>query len=548
MATYTPNMSSPAGAVYAPPPSAVIVKPKVVAPVNVQPPTYIPPTPVPPTVTTGPTSDAGFRATDASVSGATIGLAQAFQRVNPGVNPDAAIGSVMPRSTGTIASPVAAPPTSPTVTVSNTAPDPGSAEATAAWQAREAARAAGVGSTPPSTITTGGYVAPGSSLDDQIKQYLPQVLTPDQLQAQVEAAAVGINKKYDQEAQQIEQDIRDQSAADFSNLAGVGTGINPLSSAGASVSSKNAALRSKFMSNMEMRRSAELQSSKEALYGKVMDATKAWRDELNIQRTNAYDTAKKDYDASQDAFKNSITKLNSYISMTKEQRETSTAEKSDASDSIKTLLTQFGSAAFDGVTDEDMRALEKAAGLPAGSLKTGIKTLKETEIANKAAASTPDLKFVPGGKNQVSGYFDPSTGKFVSYGGSLPGSGGGSGSGNGVPGASDDVTQAAATAYFNSTGTWPTKQQLPLVVGAYKGYTGGSGAMSVNSSQTQGPFAAGAQAKYKYDPFAAMMASAYGGGVSGPPAYSGDLTVSSASDDADYNSVMDTINSARSGL
>lgn len=541
-----PNMSTINGPAYAFPPTPAA--PTLTLPVNKPKPAYVPPKPTSPTILTGPTSDAGFRATDATASGSAIGLAQAFQRAYPGTNPDAALGSVAIRGTSpTVAAPTPTPVAPPPTGTSSNAGKPGydkygnpsgSAEAIAAWMKEQEQGPAGVGTSPGTEVTTGGFVAPGSGIDTRIEQYLPTVMTPEQLQAEVAARAVGINKKYDLEAADIEQQIKDQNASDFSALAGVGTGINPLSSAGQSVSSKNSSLRDKYLSNLEQRRTAELDQSKAGVLGVNDKALGSWRDELDRQRQNQYDVAKQQYTASQDAFQNSITKLNAYVAMTKDQRDTSTSEKNDAQQNIQTLLTQFGSGAFDGVSDEDLSALEKAAGMPAGSLKTGLKTLKETEISNKAAAAVPDLKFVPGGKYQSSGYFDPTSGKFVSLGG-----GGGAGGGGGGGGYSSGLEQEAADAYFRSMGNYPTKQQLPFVVGTYKSYGGGS--MSMDSSPTTGPFAAGSQARYKFDPVFALINSLFErtGRISVPPA-----VAPASTDGEDVFSVRDSIDAARSGL
>lgn len=119
------------------------------------------------------------------------------------------------------------------------------------------------------------------------------------------------------------------------------------------------------------------------------------------------------------------------------------------------MFGMFGSAAFDGVSDDDMRALEKAAGLPAGSIKKGVLTLKEAEQASKNPQK--NLKFVTASKYQQAGYFDPTTGEFVPVAGArAAATGGGSGGGGGgaaVPkGLATEAAKARADLAAGRTG------------------------------------------------------------------------------------------------
>lgn len=161
------------------------------------------------------------------------------------------------------------------------------------------------------------------------------------------------------------------------------------------------------------------------------------------------------------------------------------------------MFDSLGSAAFEGVSDPDLRAMEKAAGMPAGTITKQAKTIKEQEIAAKNTKKTENLQFVAANKYNPAGYFDKSTGVFTPFanaGKSPVGRGTGGGS---TPSVSKDIQEKAIARYFDTFGEYPSKANIPFVVAQYQDAMNPKGFIGPVDPKTN-PFETGRKAQLQY--------------------------------------------------
>lgn len=288
---------------------------------------------------------------------------------------------------------------------------PGSATTTA--PAAGASSFSRVGGTEPgSTSDAVSYTSPDTSaIDAKINSLLGSVKTQAQIDADIAIAEKAIDEKYAQRKRDIEQRYANQKGSEFSNLAGVN--VNPLSSGAASVGNRISMDLSSELQNEEAMKSAEKQQARAAAAGVQTSERNFLLEQLQKERTNIQNTAQQAYTNRRQNMQDTIASLNRAAQQAKENRITTNAERDDARANIKDMFTTFGSAAFEGVSETDLHALEKAAGYPSGTLSVQARTLKEQELAKKYAPKSQGSQFIPGTKFQMPGSYNKDTGVFT---------------------------------------------------------------------------------------------------------------------------------------
>jgi len=370
--------------------------------------------------------------------------------------------------------------------------------------------------------TQGGYVplykAPDTSaLDEQIRS-LAQGRTKEEIDAELNRKIADINAKYDQMARDTAAKFRNAKAQQFADLASIGTGMNPLSSGALSIANANENQLGEANRNIEMMRNAEISAAQAAAAGQKTDAQQKYLNYLMDERARMEERAKTNYEMQRQALADSVDALNRAAQQAKENRITSNAERDDARANIKMMFDSLGSAAFEGVSDEDMRAMEKAAGLPAGSIAKQTKTLKEQEIAQKYAKKAGDYQFISATKYQKPGVLDKTTGIFTPLDKFMANV---SSRGTGLN-TSDGITTKAVAKYFDTFGEYPSKANIPWVVAQYKATMQPKDFIGPIDPNTN-PYEAGRKAQLTFkstgtktsDPLAALLG---GQSIVAPPA------------------------------
>lgn len=264
-------------------------------------------------------------------------------------------------------------------------------------------------STPPSS--TGG----SSSLDatnSKVDALMGQLQTPEQIQADLDYNIKIIESKYADEERDLRSKFENHRGEQFSNLAGVGMGLNPLSSGASSINSSIDRDMNDAIDASRLRKNLEIQAAKAAAQGQKTDAIERQITEAKDREEKAFERAQTTAKQRNDDIATSLATMNAYSQKAKSDKELSTSEKEDSFNTVQKWFTLFGSSAFDGTSASDILALERASGLPAGSISTAAKTLKEQEIEakkNKPASGT-GFKYYGATKYSPAVSFDPVTG------------------------------------------------------------------------------------------------------------------------------------------
>jgi hypothetical protein len=322
---------------------------------------------------------------------------------------------------------------------------------------------------------------------------LAQGRTKEDIDAELNRKIADINAKYDQMARDTAAKFRSSKAQQFADLASIGTGMNPLSSGALSIANANENQLGEANRNIEMMRNAEISAAQAAAAGQKTDAQQKYLNYLMDERARMEERAKTNYEMQRQALADSVAALNRAAQQAKENRITSNAERDDARANIKMMFDSLGSAAFEGVSDEDIRAMEKAAGLPAGSIAKQTKTLKEQEIAQKYAKKG-DYQFISATKYQKPGVLDKTTGTFTPLDKFMANVAASRGTGLNT---SDDITAKAVAKYFDTFGQYPSKANIPWVVAQYKATMQPKNFIGPIDPRTN-PFEAGRKAQLTY--------------------------------------------------
>ena len=223
------------------------------------------------------------------------------------------------------------------------------------------------------------YNAPDTtSLDAQITAAQAKANDTAGIDSALAAKLAQIDAQYANEEKNIRQQSADSQAADFSNLAGVGAGFNPLSSGGKSVANANAATLDKFLTNLNMRKQAETAASIATAQGQKNEAAKDALAGLMQQRDTLKSDATAAYERDRQKVQDTISELNSAASLAS-QFDPSQKDMARNSSLVSSTFDMLGSKAFDGSTPEALALMEKSAGLPAGYVAMAKKALAEKE-------------------------------------------------------------------------------------------------------------------------------------------------------------------------
>lgn len=278
-----------------------------------------------------------------------------------------------------------------------------------------------------------------SSIDEEISTLYGELDEGKSAQDRLAAEEQMARDKADQEIRRLQQDYENRNAEDFSGLASVGMGVNPLSSGAASVANRNKGIFEKMRQAVLAERDMEINSARARAAGAKLDATGQRISRLENRKKSLHEEALFEYNQRRQALADQAASLTAAAKRAKENKELSKIEQKDARENVKMMFEMLGSKAFEGVADEELRNIEKAAGLPIGTVRAGVQTLREQEINAKnkeEQAKMSDYKFISATKYQPAGYFNPNTGDFIplkGIGTSGPPRGGGGGGGSTTP-------------------------------------------------------------------------------------------------------------------
>lgn len=305
-------------------------------------------------------------------------------------------------------------------------------------------------------------LAPGSEYDTQLSELADQSFDTAAAQRAYDLQLQAIRDRFNQERQQRTRDVENQSAERFSNLAGVG--FNPLSSGGLSEGNASRELLNRFMSDISQRQSAE-EANAASQFAATRDAAVAGRMKfLQDERANRASREETTYQRGRNSVNDSINVLNAVLNAVEKNRSISNTERDNTVNGFKTILDELGSTAFDGLADADLRAFEKALGMPSGSMRGALASFKSAELKAAQDKNKPELREVGGSLYQM--VYDAETGRWTPtiliQKPVTAGSGGGSGrgravsvNGGSVSDADYNLARAAySQAYADTASSW----------------------------------------------------------------------------------------------
>lgn len=249
----------------------------------------------------------------------------------------------------------------------------------------------GVDSTDPNSlygkfgITQPDYNAPDSQEYKDLvaeQKKLSDIDRRDQLQKYYEADVERITADYDIKREQLGVDVDNARNERISSLYDVGV-VNPLSSGLASIGTASADYHKRQEGLLKQLESSEKQKAYANYFD--LDTKEIERRIKSIESaiTAEQDNAKAEYQQQVDEFGRGVQLVDKLIGVWKENNRVSEAEREDAQGAFNDLVKNFGSAAFNGMDASSLAEMEAALGYPAGSLQSGITQLKKDELTDK---------------------------------------------------------------------------------------------------------------------------------------------------------------------
>jgi hypothetical protein len=332
-----------------------------------------------------------------------------------------------------------APPTPPAPSGPSGPPEPGKGTSDLTSGLTDALK-------PPTTGATTDEKKQLSDIQKQISDLSKTAIEdPAAIDARLEETKLAITMKWDNEIRTAQKQAEANRQSRFGQLAHVGVGVNPLSSGYGNISAQVDSDLALVRSNIEAQKAAEIAAASAAARGEKTAAFNQSLAALKEEATQIQTDIENRTKEQQQTFDNTIKSVQTYAQMIKDEKTLSDSESKDAFGKVKDMFTLFGSGAFEKSSTEDIAALERAAGIPFGSIQDAAKTIKEQELEEKkkkdedAAAAAADKaaqnkQYVPATKYQPAGWFDKTTGQFTPVKGGAGSSGGTASTGGGTSG------------------------------------------------------------------------------------------------------------------
>lgn len=244
--------------------------------------------------------------------------------------------------------------------------------------------------------TTNQATATGTTIDEIMKKYgvqtteTPTLPTADDylkeygldaksLESAFEQQKAAISQKYNLEREQAKVRAENRKQSTLSNLYAAGE-VNPLSSSFRNVEAQVQNEYEADIKNIDQMEAAEMADAINASLGFKSDAASKYRTkyideqsriekENELERTNIQSNLKNFQDA---------------ITLVRSDKALTTDEEDRTRKSIMDTLTTYGGSFFDGIKEDELTALSKAAGYSTNQLTNAIKSMKKNELLGRA--------------------------------------------------------------------------------------------------------------------------------------------------------------------
>ncbi len=245
--------------------------------------------------------------------------------------------------------------------------------------------------------------------DKQIEALANSQFDTSAAQTAYEAKLADIQARYAAQRDAARRQVQNQTNERFSNLAGVG--FNPLSSGGNALENEKNQLIAQYDQQIGQQEEQEKSIAASEFAAAQQAATEGRMQYLKDARDAVTKREETSYNRGRNTLNDSIAVLNATLNAQEKNRLLSDTERDNTVNSFKTVLSELGSSAFDGLGDADLRTFESALGLPAGALRGALASYKAAELKAAKEGNRPELREVGGNLYQMT--FDTASGSWV---------------------------------------------------------------------------------------------------------------------------------------
>ena len=197
-------------------------------------------------------------------------------------------------------------------------------------------------------------------------------LTPEQIQANLDATKVAIQQKYNLQRQEAERISENEKQSSLSSLYSTGE-VNPLSSGVSNIAEDSDRNRNSRLDALNQMQAQEEREAEMKAYNENYKAA-GMKNDLYAQENKRIE----------DQYQLNRTQLDDTISLIDFGRKVTKEDTENAKNSFADLLAQGGSQAFEGYGTEQLSSLDKASGQPQGTYANILKKIKMDELKGQS--------------------------------------------------------------------------------------------------------------------------------------------------------------------
>lgn len=208
-------------------------------------------------------------------------------------------------------------------------------------------------------------------------------LTPEAIEANLTAAKKAIEEKYALKEQEAATQTENERQSNLSNIYSTGV-VDPRSSGVTSVTSMASKALADRKAALNAAKNQEIAAAEDTAYGRKTSAQKAKVDyeaAANKAITDQYDLERQAVADTWTNVSNTISAINAGKAMTDD-------EKTRVNTDIQNMIKYAGGSAFEGMNEKELTALEKGAGLSAGTLTKAATYLKQQDLMGNKLETT----------------------------------------------------------------------------------------------------------------------------------------------------------------
>lgn len=231
--------------------------------------------------------------------------------------------------------------------------------------------------------TTPEYKAPDTKTSQSLIDKYAPVYSPEATQAQLNSELENIRARYDIQRQQAEKKTEGERMNQISNLYSLGV-VNPASSGVSSIGVASNDILNQRMDQISANEAAEMDIAKAKAYDRSTKEQEKALAFAQEQQKNLETKAQDQYTRDRQLLADKVSMVQNVVDAFKSGKTTAKEDKQTAQDSLKDLISTYGSSYFDGMTVEEINNMSQATGLSKEGLMKGLQNLKTKEIeANK---------------------------------------------------------------------------------------------------------------------------------------------------------------------